>query len=62
MPRPVRMLLLSSTSVPVEALEFYRGKEAIAAGRVVARERLTEIKALLADRNGSPDAAQPSVG
>ena len=55
-------LMLEPDVSRIGPLEFYRGKEAIAAGRVVARERLTEIKALLADRNGSPDAAQPSVG
>ena len=55
-------LMLEPDVSRIGPLEFYRGKEALAAGRAVARDRLDEIKALLADRSGSPDAAQPSVG
>lgn len=55
-------LMLEPDVSRIGPLEFYRGKEAVAAGRAVTRERLTEIKALLEDKNTTQDTPQPSVG
>lgn len=45
----------------IDALEFYRGKEAIAAGRAAAREKLAEIKSLIEAGSNPPDAIRRSV-
>jgi predicted acylesterase/phospholipase RssA len=43
-------------------LEFYRGREAIAAGRAAARERLEEIKGLFESGARPQDASHNPVG
>jgi NTE family protein len=40
-------LMLAPDVGGIGALEFYRGKEAIAAGRAAALEKLVEIRSLL---------------
>jgi NTE family protein len=59
--RPPDLMLEPDVS-RIGPLEFYRGKEAVAAGRAVTRDRLAEIKALLEEKNITQDAPQPSVG
>jgi NTE family protein len=46
----------------IGTLEFYRGKEAIAAGRAVAREKLEEINALLEVASHPQDASRHPAG
>jgi predicted acylesterase/phospholipase RssA len=55
-------LMLEPDVSRIGPLEFYRGKEAVAAGRAVTRDRLAEIKAILEDKNIARDTPQPSVG
>ncbi|MHB8534592.1 MAG: patatin-like phospholipase family protein [Sulfuricaulis sp.] len=54
-------LMLEPDVSRIGPLEFYRGKEAVAAGRAVARERLSEIKALLADHGGASGVKQSTT-
>ena len=49
-------LMLAPDVGGIVTLEFYRGKEAIAAGRAAAREKLAEIKSLIEAGNNPPDA------
>jgi NTE family protein len=46
----------------IGTVEFYRGKEAIAAGRAAAREKLAEIKNLLEAANNPQDASRHPTG
>ena len=54
-------LMLTPDVGRIGPLEFYRAKEAIAAGRAVAREHLAEIEGLIEAGNNSPDASCSSV-
>ena len=54
---PPDLMLLPAVG-RIGRLEFYRGREAIAAGRAAARERLGEILALLAAAKSARDAAR----
>lgn len=50
-------LMLAPDVSYIGALEFYRGKEAIAAGRAAAREKLANIKALVETQNNPQDTS-----
>ncbi|MHB8741629.1 MAG: hypothetical protein ACYC9L_00755 [Sulfuricaulis sp.] len=54
---PPDLMLLPDVS-RIVPLEFYRGKEAITAGRVAAQEKLAEIKSLLAAGNNPAEASR----
>lgn len=51
-------LMLAPDVGRIGALEFYRGKEAIAAGRAAAREKLEEIRDLLEAASNPQDASR----
>jgi predicted acylesterase/phospholipase RssA len=55
-------LMLAPDVGGIGALEFYRGKEAITAGRAAAREKLEEIKALLEVASNPQDASRHPAG
>ncbi len=58
---PPDLMLVPDVS-RIGPLEFYRGKEAIAAGRAAAREKLAEIKALFEAGNNPPDTSRRPMG
>jgi NTE family protein len=58
---PPDLMLVPDVS-RIGPLEFYRGKEAIAAGRAAAREKLAEIKGLLEAGNNSTDTSHRPMG
>jgi NTE family protein len=55
-------LMLTPDVGRIGALEFYRGKEAVAAGRAAAREKLEEIKKLLEAASHPQDASHHPAG
>lgn len=55
-------LMLAPDVGDIGVLEFYRGKEAIAAGRAVAREKLAGIKSLLEAASNPQDASHHPAG
>ena len=55
-------LMLAPDVSRIGTLEFYRGKEAIAAGRAAAREKLDEIKNLLKAASKPRDASRHPAG
>ena len=57
---PPDLMLLPAVG-RIGRLEFYRGREAIAAGRAAAREKLTEIRNLLATGTSPRDASHEPI-
>ena len=55
-------LMLTPDVSRIGTLEFYRGKEAIAAGRAAAREKLEEIRNLLAAVSSPQDGSRHPAG
>jgi NTE family protein len=55
-------LLLEPEVGDIGALEFYRGYEAIAAGRAAARKKMAEIRSLLETGSGPQGASRNPVG
>lgn len=55
-------LMLAPDVGRIGTVEFYRGKEAIAAGRAVARERLAEIKSMFEAGNNPQEASRRPAG
>ncbi len=58
---PPDLMLLPAVG-RIGRLEFYRGRQAIAAGRAVARERLAEIRELPATGKNPQDASRDPAG
>lgn len=58
---PPDLMLVPDVS-RIGPLEFYRGKEAIAAGRAAAREKLAEIKGLFEAGNNPQDTSRRPMG
>jgi NTE family protein len=55
-------LLLEPDVGDIGVLEFYRGYEAIAAGRAAARKKMAEIRGLLETGTGPQGASRNPVG